>query len=71
MSIKSIGKITDYEKTLIEAALPELATNIEKASSTFPSHALGTDGSFLYRVSRSFPPRSFKSTQRPRKLIKV
>ncbi|KAI0092275.1 malate dehydrogenase [Irpex rosettiformis] len=29
-SIKSLGKLTDYEKKLVEAAIPELETNIEK-----------------------------------------
>lgn len=32
-SIKSLGKLTDYEKGLIDAAIPELATNIEKGVS--------------------------------------
>lgn len=30
--IKCLGNITDAEKALIAAALPELATNIEKVS---------------------------------------
>lgn len=33
VSINSLGKLSDYEKTLIEAALPELSTNIEKGVS--------------------------------------
>ncbi|GJE92943.1 NAD-malate dehydrogenase [Phanerochaete sordida] len=32
-SIKSLAKLTDYEKGLIDAAIPELATNIEKGVS--------------------------------------
>ena len=32
-SIKPLGKLTDYEKGLIDAAIPELATNIEKGVS--------------------------------------
>ncbi|KAI0764094.1 malate dehydrogenase [Irpex lacteus] len=31
-SIKSLGKLSDYEKKLIDAAIPELETNIEKVS---------------------------------------
>ena len=32
VKINSLGTLTDYEKTLVSAAVPELATNIEKAS---------------------------------------
>lgn len=35
MSIKSLGKLNEYEQSLIAAALPELATNIEKVSIDF------------------------------------
>jgi hypothetical protein len=34
VSINSLGKLTDYEKSLVAAAVPELATNIEKASTS-------------------------------------
>ena len=30
MKINSLGKISEYESTLIKNAVPELATNIEK-----------------------------------------
>ena len=32
-SIKPIGKVTPFEQKLIEAAIPELETNIEKVRS--------------------------------------
>ena len=34
VSIKSVGKITDFEAGLIKAAIPELKTNIEKVAYT-------------------------------------
>ncbi|KAI0696148.1 malate dehydrogenase [Cytidiella melzeri] len=39
-SIKSLGKLTDYEQKLVEAAVPELATNIEKGVSFIGSSKL-------------------------------
>ncbi|TFK48322.1 malate dehydrogenase [Heliocybe sulcata] len=33
VKINSLGKVTEYEQKLIQAALPDLATNIEKGSS--------------------------------------
>ncbi|KAI0747792.1 malate dehydrogenase [Daedaleopsis nitida] len=40
LAIKSLGKITEFESSLIQAAVPELATNIEKGVSFIDSPKL-------------------------------
>lgn len=59
MKIHALGTITDAEKTLIAAAVPELSTSIEKVSSFFLSTSM--------LCSRAFPSsfRACRSSRLP------
>jgi len=56
--ILPLGDVTEFERKLIDAALPELATNIEKVLFLFLLRCPGDLVWLFYRVSRSSLPPS-------------